>query len=168
MLPGTTTTSHGYDRRRLYKVEARQRFFQHTVRRLASIAAQKRLIKDRLNAYRATHAEQENFLHRLAIKVDTVDGFQGSEADLVCYSTVRTRGALEFLLDRKRLNVACSRAKHHLVFFGDADFLARARTDAVKENYFAMILSRAHRLNVRTPARQNAFRQRRQERAVSA
>lgn len=59
----------------------------------------------------------------LRIEVDTVDAFQGSEADVVCYSTVRTEGSLNFILDRKRLNVACSRAKLHLVFFGDSHYL---------------------------------------------
>lgn len=59
----------------------------------------------------------------LMIAVDTVDAFQGSEADVVCYSTVRTHGNLNFILDRKRLNVACSRARLHLLFFGDKSFL---------------------------------------------
>lgn len=62
-------------------------------------------------------------LGSLNIEVDTVDAFQGSEADVVCYSTVRTHGALNFILDRKRLNVACSRARLHLLFFGHRDYL---------------------------------------------
>jgi len=62
---------------------------------------------------------------KLTIRVDTVDAFQGSEADVVCYSTVRTEGSLNFILDRKRLNVACSRAKLHLLFFGDREYLRK-------------------------------------------
>ncbi len=66
-------------------------------------------------------------LGSLRIEVDTVDAFQGSEADVVCYSTVRTEGSLNFILDRKRLNVACSRAKLHLLFFGDSHYLQNWR-----------------------------------------
>ncbi|REE06574.1 superfamily I DNA and/or RNA helicase [Paraburkholderia sp. BL27I4N3] len=131
-------------------------------------AAQKKLILDKLNTYRAGHAEQGGTLDCLTIKVDTVDGFQGSEADLVCYSTVRTHGGLQFLLDKKRLNVACSRAKHHLVFFGDADFLERAGTGDAEENYFAAILNRAHRLSLQTSAQQNLRTQRRDRYRVIA
>ncbi len=39
------------------------------------------------------------------LKIDTVDAFQGEEADII-YSTVKTYGNLSFLLDSKRLNVA--------------------------------------------------------------
>lgn len=70
---------------------------------------------------------QDGQLGLLRIEVDTVDAFQGSEADVVCYSTVRTEGSLNFILDRKRLNVACSRAKLHLLFFGDIHYLRNWR-----------------------------------------
>ncbi|EMG84557.1 hypothetical protein HMPREF1394_00176 [Helicobacter pylori GAM105Ai] len=40
------------------------------------------------------------------LKIDTVDAFQGEEADIIIYSTVKTYGNLSFLLDSKRLNVA--------------------------------------------------------------
>lgn len=115
-----------------------------TVAVITPYAAQKKLILDRLRAQSDASGDSPA-IGRLTIKVDTVDGFQGSEADLVCYSTVRTYGALQFLLDRKRLNVACSRAKHHLVFFGDANFLARAKQIGSDRNFFAEILKRSHR-----------------------
>lgn len=84
----------------------------------------------------------DNQLGRLSIKVNTVDAFQGSEADVVCYSTVRTKGSLNFILDRKRLNVACSRAKLHLLFFGDNEYLTKYR-DTEKHNYnlFSQIMN---------------------------
>ncbi|KGJ91610.1 DEAD/DEAH box helicase [Thalassotalea sp. ND16A] len=81
-------------------------------------------------------------LGKLNIKVDTVDSFQGSEAELVCYSTVRTYGSLQFLLDRKRLNVACSRAKQNLVFFGHSQFLKKWRPKNDETNLFVEILKR--------------------------
>ncbi|WP_341458034.1 AAA domain-containing protein [Helicobacter pylori] len=43
-----------------------------------------------------------------------MDAFQGEEADIIIYSTVKTCGNLSFLLDSKRLNVAISRAKENL------------------------------------------------------
>lgn len=82
-------------------------------------------------------------LGKLSIKVDTVDSFQGSEAELVCYSTVRTFGSLEFLLDKKRLNVACSRAKQSLVFFGHSQHLKKWIPKKDEINLFVEILGRA-------------------------
>ncbi|WP_298444766.1 AAA domain-containing protein [uncultured Ferrimonas sp.] len=75
------------------------------------------------------------------IRINTVDSFQGSEAELVCYSTVRTAGNLRFLLDWKRLNVACSRAKENLVFFGHLPFLRRPCSNG-ERNLFAEIIQR--------------------------
>ncbi|AYO00063.1 MULTISPECIES: DEAD/DEAH box helicase [Pseudomonas] len=86
----------------------------------------------------------------LTVAVDTVDAFQGSEADIVCYSTVRTEGNLNFILDRKRLNVACSRAKLHLLFFGHRDFLGRWHSKKDPEaNLFPRLMSHAFNLAVR-------------------
>ena len=86
----------------------------------------------------------------MTVAVDTVDAFQGSEADIVCYSTVRTEGNLNFILDRKRLNVACSRAKLHLLFFGHRDFLGRWHSKKDPEaNLFPRLMSHAFNLAVR-------------------
>ena len=51
------------------------------------------------------------------IRVATIDGFQGSEADVVVLSTVRTE-RLGFLNDAKRMNVALTRGKRAVVVFG--------------------------------------------------
>lgn len=61
----------------------------------------------------------------------TIDSFQGSEADIVILSLVRNnartgKGAVGFLRDKRRINVALSRAKHHLVIVGSLDFLSEA------------------------------------------
>lgn len=61
----------------------------------------------------------------------TIDSFQGSEADIVIVSLVRNnartgKGAVGFLRDKRRLNVAISRAKHHLILVGSLDFLTEA------------------------------------------
>ncbi len=63
--------------------------------------------------------------------VSTVDGFQGKEADLILLSLVRNNprtgtGALGFLRDDRRMNVALSRAKWKLVLVGSLAFLREA------------------------------------------
>lgn len=60
--------------------------------------------------------------------VGTVDAFQGSEADVVLLSLVRNNKmvggrALGFLRDRRRMNVALSRAKHKLIVVTSTQFL---------------------------------------------
>jgi DNA polymerase III delta prime subunit len=63
--------------------------------------------------------------------VGTVDSFQGSEADVVVLSLVRNNtrtggSALGFLQDRRRMNVALSRAKRQLIIVGSLEFLREA------------------------------------------
>ncbi|MDT4886591.1 hypothetical protein FQZ97_1229600 [compost metagenome] len=67
----------------------------------------------------------------------------------MCYSTVRTEGNLNFILDRKRLNVACSRAKLHLLFFGHREFLGRwcSKNDP-DANLFPKLMLHASNLSV--------------------
>jgi len=113
--------------------------------------AQKRLIRRLLDRV-ATKAGKDSEVWRigdsLSIRPDTVDSFQGSEADIVLYSTVRSAGDISFIRDRQRLNVSCSRAKENLVFFGNAGFLRRAemRGRAVDQpSLFGEIVRRAAR-----------------------
>ena len=73
------------------------------------------------------------------IEIDTVDSFQGSEADVVIYSTVRSKGPINFLLDKKRLNVACSRARKALIFIGNKKLFSKEMPD--EKNYFARIIA---------------------------
>ena len=60
------------------------------------------------------------------VRVGTVDGFQGQEADVVVLSCVRTQN-LGFLADERRLNVALTRARRALLVVGDADALRRKK-----------------------------------------
>jgi superfamily I DNA and/or RNA helicase len=60
------------------------------------------------------------------ITIDTVDGFQGQERDLMLISLTRSneRGEIGFLADERRMNVALTRAKRKLVLIGDSSTLA--------------------------------------------
>lgn len=56
------------------------------------------------------------------VTVSTVDSCQGSEANLVIISFVRTgKQTIGFLSDQRRLNVALTRAKHKLVCIGNIE-----------------------------------------------
>ena len=61
--------------------------------------------------------------------VHTVDGSQGAEADVILLSLVRSnrRGAVGFVAEPRRLNVALTRAKQALIMAGDAVTLGNAQ-----------------------------------------
>ncbi|MDY4174714.1 MAG: C-terminal helicase domain-containing protein, partial [Bacteroidales bacterium] len=62
---------------------------------------------------------------RKAISINTVDGFQGQERDLVIVSLVRSNdnGQIGFLRDLRRMNVAMTRARHKLIIVGNIETL---------------------------------------------
>jgi len=70
----------------------------------------------------------ERQIGRDAVEVDTVDGFQGREKEAVFISLVRSndQGRIGFLRDRRRFNVALTRAKRKVVVVGDPTTLGRA------------------------------------------
>lgn len=62
-----------------------------------------------------------------SIYVDTVDSFQGSEADVVVFCTTRAIQPTLFFKDTKRLNVALSRAKRELIILGKMGYFYKFR-----------------------------------------
>ena len=58
---------------------------------------------------------------RSAISINTVDGFQGQERDIILISLVRANeaGQIGFLNDLRRMNVAMTRARMKLIILGD-------------------------------------------------
>lgn len=64
---------------------------------------------------------------RSLITVNTVDGFQGQERDVIFISLVRANedGQIGFLNDLRRMNVAITRARMKLVILGDASTLTK-------------------------------------------
>lgn len=74
--------------------------------------------------YLRNKIKQSSFLrpYRSLLTVNTVDGFQGQERDVIFISLVRANneGQIGFLNDLRRMNVAITRARMKLVIFGDA------------------------------------------------
>ena len=64
---------------------------------------------------------------RSLITVNTVDGFQGQERDVIVISLVRSneQGDIGFLRDLRRMNVAITRARMKLLLIGDRSTLCR-------------------------------------------
>ncbi|MCI7269521.1 MAG: AAA domain-containing protein [Prevotella sp.] len=64
---------------------------------------------------------------RKIISVNTVDGFQGQERDIIVISMVRSNeeGQIGFLRDLRRMNVAITRARMKLIILGDSATLIR-------------------------------------------
>ncbi|MCH7398975.1 AAA domain-containing protein [Belliella sp. DSM 107340] len=60
------------------------------------------------------------------LTVDSIDGFQGQERDIIFISLVRSneKGEIGFLSDTRRMNVALTRAKRKLVVIGDSSTLS--------------------------------------------
>jgi len=83
----------------------------------AQVQYLKRLIKKR--------AFFKPFRH--LITVNTVDGFQGQERDVILISLVRAndKGQIGFLRDLRRMNVAITRARMKLFILGDAPTMTR-------------------------------------------
>ena len=75
---------------------------------IAPYAAQVRLLRDQFEGQ--------------GLEIDTVDGFQGREKEVVVISLVRSNAINEigFLSDRRRMNVALTRARRKLVVIGDS------------------------------------------------
>ncbi len=65
--------------------------------------------------------------YRHLISVNTVDGFQGQERDVILISLVRANdtGQIGFLRDLRRMNVAITRARMKLFILGDAPTMTR-------------------------------------------
>src|SRR5215468_511167 len=94
-----------------------------------------------ITPYRAQAARMAPLLEPLGIEVDTVDAFQGREAEAVLVSCVRSNaeGRLGFLTDLRRMNVALTRAKVHAFVVGDSATLGH-------HPFYAGVIERAQTL----------------------
>jgi superfamily I DNA and/or RNA helicase len=66
--------------------------------------------------------DEEPRINDFNLTINTVDGFQGRERDVVYLSLVRSNEKREigFLADYRRMNVAITRAKKYLIVIGDS------------------------------------------------
>ncbi len=80
--------------------------------------------------------------YKKMITVNTVDGFQGQEKDVIFISLVRAndKGNIGFLNDLRRMNVAITRARMKLVILGNAATLK-------KHNFYNELISYIDELN---------------------
>lgn len=90
---------------------------KYSVAVLTGYAAQLKLLDRNL-------ASELNNWQALTVECNTVDAFQGREADIAVYSVTRSNkeGKVGFLRDAERLNVALSRGKVGLLIVGDHSF----------------------------------------------
>lgn len=72
--------------------------------------------------YMEQQLAQDPVLVEASITVNTIDGFQGQERDVVYISLVRSNEKCEigFLKDYRRMNVAMTRARKQLIVIGDS------------------------------------------------
>ena len=123
---------------RINKVEAEQTLSE--LERYFTKIGKQRILEEQIDVgiispYRA----QVQYLRRLVkkreffkpfrrlITVNTVDGFQGQERDVIVISLVRSNaeGQIGFLRDLRRMNVAITRARMKLLIIGDSATLTR-------------------------------------------
>ena len=60
------------------------------------------------------------------MQVSTVDAFQGAEKDVIVLSCCCEEGSQHFSASPPRVNVALTRARHHLICLGHAKTVQRA------------------------------------------
>ncbi|EIC30166.1 DEAD/DEAH box helicase [Methylomicrobium album] len=101
--------------------------------RLKRAGATKKLSVALITPYRAQckvlrdTLSHHDFSEMLAVEVDTVDAFQGRQADIVFFSFVRNIGPATFYADDRRMNVAISRARDAVYLVGDIDYIRSKR-----------------------------------------
>jgi ATP-dependent RNA/DNA helicase IGHMBP2 len=123
---------------REHLLQNKENILGHDVGIITPYAEQVRYIQSQLTA--------DEEIRSLGIDVDTIDGFQGQEKDVIYISLVRSNDTNEigFLLDERRLNVALTRAKKKLVIVGDSSTIG---SHAVFNDLLNHIEQNAHYLS---------------------
>ena len=127
------------------------RLVVHTLRDYVDMIGLERLVADNvdfgiISPYRAQVRmirrllKMQRFYRRLRgqVSVNSVDGFQGQERDVIIISMVRDndKGEIGFLGDLRRMNVAITRARMKLIVIGNSETLSKHRFYAGLFEYF--------------------------------
>jgi ATP-dependent RNA/DNA helicase IGHMBP2 len=117
-----------------YNTEEAQFVISQTLKLLAQVQDEKYFTTGIIAPYKAQVEQLNRFVREQAlpeedrkrISINTVDAFQGQERDLIMISLTRSNadGIIGFLADERRMNVAMTRARHHLCLVGDSATLA--------------------------------------------
>lgn len=113
----------------------RQKLEQFPLKELAIISPyrkQIKLIREMLKECQPTDCSENDWKRFRHTQVSTIDSFQGSEADVVIISYVRSGGSsVGFIDDPNRVNVTHTRAKREMFVVGDIDFLKQHAHDRI-------------------------------------
>lgn len=119
-LPGELShfNSGEYNILREHLLSIHERALGHSIGIITPYAEQVRYIRKAV--------EDDALLKDLDLSIDSIDGFQGQERDIIYLSLVRSndQGVVGFLSDERRLNVALTRARKKLVVIGDTATLS--------------------------------------------
>lgn len=119
----------GHSRKNMIEVTVVQEILRNLQR--ACSKAAKKITVGVISPYTAQVVAIQEKMRRmkfepLAVKINSVDGFQGGEEDIIILSTVRSNsaGLVGFLSNRQRTNVSLTRARHCLWILGNASTLS--------------------------------------------
>ncbi len=109
---------------REHLLSIKERALGHTIGIITPYAEQVRYIRQEVS--------DDEELKTMDIDIDSIDGFQGQEKDIIYLSLVRSndKGVLGFLKDERRLNVGLTRARKKLIVIGDSATLSNNNTYA--------------------------------------
>jgi len=104
---------------------------QQAIAVLTPYSRQADLLKQRLSDFKS-------------VEVSSIDGFQGREADIVVFVTVRcnTRYEIGFLKDLRRMNVALTRARAAVIVIGHQQTLTMGTADPESRAVWTRLLKR--------------------------
>jgi len=99
---------------------------------------------DEIKSYRFLKNKEDE------IQVNTIDGFQGREKDIICFTCVRAKieKGIGFLADCRRVNVGFTRAKNGFWLIGNSSVLTGDKnwSEAIKD-----FTKRTRNLSIRKP-----------------